>query len=86
MPARLAGGTGNHFQTPPARAGVDACNLDLHSKTSRAELLAMWYSNLYRNVLQRLENLDFHQFSLLVIIIVVFGFYCLRGFGSRSNY
>lgn len=46
----------------------------------------MWYSNLYRNVFQRIENLDFHQFSLLVIVIVAFGFFCLRGFGSRSNY
>jgi hypothetical protein len=46
----------------------------------------MWYSDFYRNVIQRLMNLDFHQISLLVLVIVAFGFYCLRGFGSRSNY
>ena len=46
----------------------------------------MWYSNLYRTIFTRLENLDFHQVSLLVLAIMVFGFFCLRGFGSRSNY
>ena len=46
----------------------------------------MWYSELYRTVFTRLENLDFHQTSLLVLVIVAFGFYCMRGFGSRSNY
>jgi hypothetical protein len=46
----------------------------------------MWYSSLYRTVFYRLENLDFHQISLLVLAIVAFGFFCLRGFGSRSNY
>ncbi len=46
----------------------------------------MSFSQLSRSVMQRLESLDFHQLGLLVVIIVVFGFYCLRGFGSRSNY
>jgi hypothetical protein len=46
----------------------------------------MWYSNVYRTVFERLENLDFQQLSLLVLAIVAFGFFCLRGFGSRSNY
>ncbi len=42
--------------------------------------------NLYRTFFTRLEHLSFQQFALLVVVIVVFGFYCLRGFGSRSNY
>ena len=46
----------------------------------------MWYTNLYRTAFDRIEHLDFHQMSLLVVAIVVFGFYCLRGFGSRSDY
>jgi hypothetical protein len=46
----------------------------------------MWYNDLYRTIFYRLESLDFHQFSLLVLAIVAFGIYCLRGFGSRSNY
>ena len=37
-------------------------------------------------MLSRVERLDFQQYALLVILIVAFGFYCLRGFGSRSNY
>jgi hypothetical protein len=46
----------------------------------------MRFHELYRTVFSRLEHLDFQQFALLVIVIVAFGFYCLRGFGSRSNY
>ena len=42
--------------------------------------------DLCRTVFSRLENLDFPQYALLVIVIVAFGFYCLRGFGSRHNY
>jgi hypothetical protein len=40
----------------------------------------------FQNAFTRLENLDFPQLSLLVLVIVAFGFWCLRGFGSRSNY
>jgi hypothetical protein len=46
----------------------------------------MWFNQLYRTVFQRLENLEFPQLALLVMLIVAFGFYCLRGFGSRSDY
>ena len=41
---------------------------------------------LYQTLFNRIEHLNFQQFALLVVVIVVFGFYCLRGFGSRSNY
>lgn len=40
----------------------------------------------YRAVFTRLEQLDFHQISVLVVVIVAFGCFCMRGFGSRSNY
>ncbi|MEX0675642.1 MAG: hypothetical protein WD063_01110 [Pirellulales bacterium] len=46
----------------------------------------MRFHELYRTVFSRLEHLDFQQFALLVIAIVAFGFYCLRGFGSRHDY
>jgi hypothetical protein len=46
----------------------------------------MHLHELYQTVLRRLDNLDFQQFALLVIVIVAFGFYCLRGFGSRHDY
>ena len=46
----------------------------------------MWFVQLYRSVFQHLESLNFQQTALLVLLIVGFGFYCLRGFGSRQNY
>lgn len=46
----------------------------------------MNWHNFLRSCFSRVEHLDFQQFALLVVVIVVFGFYCLRGFGSRSNY
>jgi len=42
--------------------------------------------SLYRTVFTRLEHLSFEQVGLLVAVIVVVGIFCLRGFGSRSNY
>ena len=42
--------------------------------------------SLYRTVSTRLEHLSIEQVGLLVAVIVVLGFFCLRGFGSRSNY
>ena len=46
----------------------------------------MSLTQFYQSVFRRLENLEFHQVALLVIVIVAFGVYCLRGFGSRSEY
>lgn len=46
----------------------------------------MSFYDLYRTAFSRLENLDFQQFAILVLVIVAFGFYCLRGFGSRHDY
>jgi hypothetical protein len=50
------------------------------------QVSAMSFREFYQNAFARLEHLDFQQFALLVIVIVAFGFYCLRGFGSRSSY
>jgi hypothetical protein len=41
---------------------------------------------MYRAVFMRLEQLDFHQITVLVVVIVAFGCFCMRGFGSRTNY
>jgi hypothetical protein len=46
----------------------------------------MSFSQFYRSVFTRLENLEFPQLALLTLVIVAFGFYCLRGFGSRHDY
>ncbi len=37
-------------------------------------------------VVDRLGRLEFHQFVLLVLAIVVVGVIFMRGYGSRSNY
>jgi len=46
----------------------------------------MSFTNLYRTVFTRLDHLSLQQFVLLAVIIVLFGIFCMRGFGSRSNY
>jgi hypothetical protein len=46
----------------------------------------MPFYHYYQSAFNWVERLDFQQVTLLVVIIVGFGFYCLRGFGSRSNY
>lgn len=37
-------------------------------------------------LMHRVENFNLHQVGLLVAAIVVIGLYCMRGYGSRSNY
>jgi len=46
----------------------------------------MTFHEFYSSLFTRIERLDFQQYALLVIVIVAFGFYCLRGFGSRHDY
>jgi hypothetical protein len=46
----------------------------------------MSFYHYYRAAFERVESLNFQQMALLTLFIVAFGFYCLRGFGSRSNY
>ncbi len=46
----------------------------------------MNFNDLYRTFFTRLEHLSLQQFVLLTVVIVVVGIYCMRGFGSRSNY
>ena len=58
----------------------------LGSRRNQGACNAMSFDHLYRSVFQRLEGLNFHQVTLLVLLIVGFGFYCLRGFGSRHDY
>jgi hypothetical protein len=63
------------------------CDLSLPKRILLRQVFApMSFHQFYRTVFQRLENLDFHQTAMMVLIIVAFGFYCLRGFGSRHDY
>ena len=43
-------------------------------------------SKFYRDVLRFLEQLDTQEWVLVLMGLVVVGFLCMRGFGSRSDY
>src|SRR3954469_2698206 len=69
---------------PPPRSSL--YDLDFPStEFIMREKCAVWHSNLYW-LIHRIENFNLHQVGLLVAVIVAIGFYCMRGFGSRSNY
>jgi hypothetical protein len=40
----------------------------------------------YRQVIRFLEQLDTQEWVLVLLGLVVVGFVCMRGFGSRSDY
>lgn len=42
--------------------------------------------DLCRGVMQFFNGLDVDQWFLLGAVAVLLGLFCLRGFGSRSNY
>jgi hypothetical protein len=62
------------------------CNLRLHRETPVTGSNLMWIIHLFKTILHRMEMLDFHQITVLVLAIVAVGFVCMRGYGSRSNY
>jgi hypothetical protein len=43
-------------------------------------------SHLYRDVLHMMERLSVQQWMLVLVVAIVVGVFCLRGFGSRSEY
>ncbi len=43
-------------------------------------------SHLLRNVLRYAERMGTQEWALLLVGVIVVGFFCLRGFGSRSGY
>ncbi|MHC4405325.1 MAG: hypothetical protein ACYTG0_37235 [Planctomycetota bacterium] len=40
----------------------------------------------YRVVMQYIENMDIQEWLVAFFGVVVVGLFCLRGFGSRSDY
>jgi hypothetical protein len=84
----VASGPGSPFlhQAFPRRQGIrDLGFAERNSHLSDVNTMSS-IVQFFQNAFTRLENLDFPQLSLLVLVIVAFGFWCLRGFGSRSNY
>ena len=43
-------------------------------------------NTIYNATVGRIMHLDHQQMGLLVVAMVVIGFWCMRGFGSRSAY
>ena len=42
--------------------------------------------SLWRDAMQLAVRMDVHEWALVLIGVIVVGFFCLRGFGSRSDY
>ena len=40
----------------------------------------------WNNLLRQIDRLDTEQWTLVLVAAIVVGFFCLRGFGSRSGY
>ncbi len=40
----------------------------------------MWFQHAMNATFRRLESLDFNQVVVLLLIVVAFGWFCLRGF------
>ena len=44
----------------------------------------MW--RFYNSVMYRIGMFDLQDWLFVFVIVVLLGFFCMRGFGSRSNY
>lgn len=42
--------------------------------------------HLWRNVMRTVDSMDTQEWMLALIAVIVVGFLCMRGFGSRSQY
>ena len=40
----------------------------------------------YRQLLRYIEQMDTQHWLLLLVGVVIVGFFCMQGFGSRSDY
>jgi len=45
----------------------------------------MW-KEYYSDLMRWVTSLDKQESLLMLVIVTVIGFFCMRGFGSRSNY
>lgn len=43
-------------------------------------------SQLIHSTMKAIEKFGTQEWMLLMIFVVICGFFCLRGFGSRSSY
>ena len=45
----------------------------------------MW-KEYYLDVMRWVTSLDKQESLLMLVVVTIIGFFCMRGFGSRSNY
>ncbi|MFO0899570.1 MAG: hypothetical protein U0836_19250 [Pirellulales bacterium] len=45
----------------------------------------MW-KEYYNDVMRWVTSLDKQESLLMLVVVTIVGFFCMRGFGSRSNY
>lgn len=44
----------------------------------------MW--KLYESALKAVSRFDANEWLIALVVVVIVGFFCMRGFGSRSGY
>ena len=42
--------------------------------------------HFYREVTRYINHMDMQQWAVALALVIVVGFFCLKGFGSRNNY
>ena len=48
--------------------------------------VSFWLSQAYHSALEWIQTLDRTDAVALLVVVSVFGFLCMRGFGSRKDY
>ncbi len=48
--------------------------------------VSVWVSQVYHMAMEWIQTLDRTDSVALLAAVAVFGFLCMRGFGSRKNY
>jgi len=41
---------------------------------------------LWKDFMRYVDRLDTQEWTLVFVVVILVGFFCLRGFGSRANY
>lgn len=42
--------------------------------------------DLWRDLMRLINRMDMQEWALVLVGAIIVGFFCLRGFGSRSKY
>lgn len=48
--------------------------------------MPQFFDKLYYLVLHYADQLSPQQWVIVLAVMIIFGFLCMRGYGSRSNY